>query len=61
MQAMRFGDGNEKQTSRDEFLSGPRILIEQLRERQLALLGGQDLRGSGFENEEPDPDYSEEV
>jgi len=44
-----------------EFLSVARVLLQQAWEVALKLLGGQDLRGSGFENEETDPDYSEEV
>lgn len=44
-----------------EFFSVTRVLLEQAWEVALKLLGGQDLRGSGFENEETDPDYSEEV
>ena len=53
-------NGNGNRAGGGEFLSGPRMLLEQLRERELESIGGQDLRGSGFEDEEPDSDYSEE-
>ena len=32
-------------------------LLELLQHRLLDLLGGQDLRNSGFENEEPNPEF----
>ena len=52
---------NGNRSDGNGFLSGPRLLMKELRERKLDLLGGQDLEGSGFEHDEPDPDYSEEV
>jgi hypothetical protein len=57
---MSFDNGNGRRAGQTEYLSGPQVLIEQIRERQLDRLGGQDLRGSGFEDEEPDPEYGEE-
>ncbi len=57
---MTGDEENGNRGGRAGFLSGPRILLEQFRERELGLLGGQDLQGSGFENEEPDPEYGEE-
>jgi hypothetical protein len=32
-------------------------LLERLRDGLLDAFGGQDLRNSGFENEEPDPEF----
>lgn len=40
--------------------SGTQTLLEHLRAGLLEALGGQDLRNSGFENEEPSPEFTEE-
>jgi hypothetical protein len=32
-------------------------LLERLQQGLLEAFGGQDLRNSGFENEEPDPEF----
>ncbi len=58
---MNIVKGNANKPDGDGFLSGPRLLLEQLRERQLDVVGGQDLDGSGFEDEEADPNYFREV
>ncbi len=44
---------------RAQVLPGAKTL-DRLRERQLDLIGGEDLRGSGFEGEEPEMEYEEE-
>ncbi len=51
---------DDNRGSGDDLMSGPRLLLEQFRLKELDLLGGQDLRGSGFEAEEPDLEYGEE-
>ena len=38
--------------------SGTQTLLERLQKGFLEALGGHDLRNSGFENEEPDPEFS---
>ena len=38
--------------------SGAQTLLERLQKGFLEALGGQDLRNSGFEKEEPDPEFS---
>jgi hypothetical protein len=40
--------------------SGAQTLLEHLRAGLLEALGGQDLRKSGFENEEPSSEFAEE-
>ena len=40
--------------------SGAQTLLQRLRAGLLDALGGQDLRNSGFENEEPSPEFTEE-
>ncbi len=41
-------------------ISGAQIELGQSRQKQLDLLGGEDLRGSGFEDEEPEVESGEE-
>ena len=38
--------------------SGAQTLLERLQQGLIETFGGQDLRNSGFENEEPDPEFS---
>jgi hypothetical protein len=38
--------------------SGSQTLLERLQKGFLEALGGQDIRDSGFENEEPDPEFA---
>jgi hypothetical protein len=55
---MTKNNGNGNHHDPNGFLSGPNALLELMHESQLNALGGQDLRKSGFDNEEPDPEFS---
>ncbi len=53
-------DCNNGNARRAEITSGSHAILELRRERQLDLIGGEDLSGSGFEGEEPEKKYGEE-
>ena len=53
-------DNNNGSYGRAQLLQGAQTLTDQLSQRQLDLIGGEDLRGSGFEGEEPEREYGEE-
>lgn len=53
-------DNNNGRYGRAPLLQGAQTLTDHLSQRQLDLIGGEDLRGSGFEGEEPEKEYGEE-